>query len=177
MTDSVFGGNIEDHRIALRVFEESDIPTKVRWINNSENNAFLHYDIPLNEKKTTLWYRNKDNDHRRDWVITYDTIPVGLIGLLAIDQKNSKAEFYISMGEPAYKRKGIATQASKLVLKYAFDILNLHKVYLNTDAGNIIAHRLFEKVGFTKEGYFVDDMIHNGSFIDRIRYAYINSEE
>lgn len=37
----------KDMKIAIRKFERKDIPKKVEWINNPENNQFLHYDIPL----------------------------------------------------------------------------------------------------------------------------------
>ena len=35
-------------KISIRKFEGKDIPKKVEWINNSENNKYLHYDIPFN---------------------------------------------------------------------------------------------------------------------------------
>lgn len=157
--------------VSLRAFEERDIEKKVEWINNPENNRHLHYDIPLCPEKTLNWFRNKDNSRRIDCVIEYDGTPVGLIGLLAIDHVHHKAEFYISMGEPGYKKRGIATEATRMLVEYGFRELKLHKIYLNTDGDNFPAHRLFEKVGFTREGYFVDDMIHRGHYIDRVRYA------
>ena len=161
-------------RVVLREFAEKDIYNKIKWINNSENNEFLHYHIPLEYDKTLNWFKSKNNSVRKDLVILYDDIPVGLIGLLNINVNDKKAEFYISMGETQYKNKGIATEACKQLISYAFDDLNLHKLYLNTDAKNKIAHKLFEKVGFQREGYFIDDMIHRGKFIDRIRYGIIN---
>ncbi len=165
------------HSVCLREFNESDIENKVRWINNADNNRFLHYDIPIEYNKTLIWYNNKDNSKRKDLIIEFNGRPVGLIGLLNIDIHNRKAEFYISMGETEYKNKGIATKACIKLIEYAFSILNLHKLYLNTDSKNIIAHKLFEKVGFVREGYFIDDMIHHGKYIDRIRYALINQED
>ena len=41
----------EDH-ILIRDFKENDIKNKIEWINDPRNNAFLHYDIPLNYKDT-----------------------------------------------------------------------------------------------------------------------------
>lgn len=166
-----------DKEITIRSFAEADVPKKVEWINDPENNQHLHYDIPLSVEKTLAWFHAKDNARRVDCIIECDGVPVGLIGLLAIDRTHNKAEFYISMGETAYKKRGIATRASKIVLDYAFHTLGLHKVYLNTDGENVAAHRLFEKVGFRREGYFVEDMVHRGRYIDRIRYAVVNGKE
>lgn len=87
-------------KISIRKFESKDIPKKVEWINNSENNKYLHYDIPLKIEKTEKWFENnKDRTDRFDAVIEADGVPCGTIGLLSIDQKNKKAEYYIAMGE------------------------------------------------------------------------------
>jgi RimJ/RimL family protein N-acetyltransferase len=163
--------------VIIREFEECDISKKVEWINNPENNKFLHYDLPLRVDRTIEWFRSKDNTRRLDCVIEYNGIPVGLIGLLQIDKVNRKAEYYITVGETSYKQKGIATKATKAILDYAFTHLNLHKVYLTVDAKNERAIRLYEKVGFKLEGYFVDDLFSERAqeFIDRERYFFIHT--
>lgn len=158
--------------ITLRRFEKRDIPNKVRWINDIRNNAYLHYDLPLEIHNTEKWFDiNKARVDRYDAVIEVDGLPVGLIGLLNIDLKNKKTEYYISMGEVVYKGKGIATQASKLLLDYAFNELNLEKVFLYTERENTGAQKLFEKVGFEKEGLLKKDLFHNGRFVDRYIYG------
>lgn len=164
---------IKEGNILIRNFEENDIETKIEWINNSKNNAFLHYDIPLNYKDTLNWYKTKDKSKRIDCIIEYDSIPVGLIGLLQIDRINMKAELYIAIGNEDYKRRGIAFKSINLVLKYGFSELNLNKVYLNVDAENTAACRLYEKLGLKQEGFFVQDLLHNNKLIDRKRYAII----
>lgn len=157
--------------VCVRDFCESDIENKIKWINSSQNNTYLHYDIPLTYNKTLTWFRNKDNESRVDCVIEFDGIPVGLIGLLSIDKINKKAEFYITIGNTAFKRKGIATKATKLLLGYAFGELGLNKVYLNVDSDNNPACMLYEKVGFVCEGIFIQDLNRRGCMIDRKRYA------
>lgn len=163
--------------VVLREFEETDIPRKVDWINNPANNQFLHYDLPLQIDRTTEWFRRKDNSKRLDCIIEFNGTPVGLIGLLQIDKINRKAEYYITIGETDFKQKGIATKATKAIIDYAFTELTLHKVYLTVDARNTHAIRLYEKIGFKQEGYFVDDLFNagNSEFIDRARYAFLNN--
>lgn len=165
---------LSEKHISIREFLCEDIEKKVEWINNSENNQYLHYDLPLTYEKTRKWFENKDKINRIDCVIEYDKIPVGLIGLLSIENENRKAEFYISMGEPAYKRKGIATRSTCMLVKYAFEQLKLNKIYLNVDRDNIGACKMYEKVGFKREGVFIKDMMHRGALIDRVRYAILN---
>lgn len=165
-----------DKQVGIRLFEVDDVARKVEWINNPQNNQYLHYDIPLSFDKTRDWFYQKNNAVRWDCVIEYQGIPVGLIGLLAIDSVSAKAEFYISMGETCYKRKGIATEATKLVLAQAFEQLGLNKVYLNVDADNHPACLLYEKVGFACEGYFKQDLMHRGVLVDRKRYAMLKED-
>lgn len=158
--------------VTIRKFERNDIPKKVEWINNPENNQFLHYDIPLEVGKTEIWFENnKDRNDRYDAVIEADGVPCGTIGLLSIDKKNKKAEFYIAMGEATLKGKGIATEASKLILSYGFETLNLNRIYLYTEVENIAAQGLFEKIGFLKEGCIKEDIFSRGRYVDRFIYG------
>lgn len=159
-------------QISIRKFEESDIHNKIKWINDPENNRFLHYDLPLIYEKTLKWFNdNKERSNRYDGVIEVDGVAVGLIGLLGIDEKNSKAEFYIALGEKECKGKGIASSATRLMLKYAFEELNLNKIYLYTEKENVGAQRFFEKVGFFKEGFLKEDLFYEGRKVDRYAYG------
>lgn len=161
---------LKENMITLREFTADDIDNKVKWINDNANNQYLHYDIPLNREKTLVWFQSKAKN-RLDCVIEYDGTPVGLIGLIGIDETNRKAEFYISMGRTDFKRKGIATIATRMLLKYAFGTLGLIKVFLHVDEENVAARGLYEKIGFTVEGRFIKDMLHRGVLINRCRYA------
>ena len=95
---------------------------------------------------------------------------------MAIDTTNQKAEYYITVGNTSFQRKGIATKATMLILEYAFIDLNLNKVYLTVDADNEKACRLYEKVGMTCEGLFQEDLSRHGQLIDRKRYAILKRD-
>lgn len=165
---------LKNENIEIRKFLSEDIEKKIEWINNPANNKYLHYALPLEYEKTLAWYEKiKYNDNRIDATILYSGIPVGLIGLIGIDYTNKKAEYYICMGEETYKGKGIAGIASKMFIEYAFDELKLNKVYLYTEEDNIIAQKLFEKIGFSKEGLLVSDLIYNGREVNRYVYGIV----
>ena len=147
--------------VTLREFEENDIPLKVEWINNPDNNKYLHYDLPLQIDKTIKWFHSKDNTQRIDCIIEYNGIPIGLIGLLKIDIINSKAEYYITIGDPLFKNKGIAAKATKAILNYSSHVLNLHKIFLTVDSRNAAAIKLYQKSGFKQKGYFANGTFYN----------------
>lgn len=101
--------------LVLRKFCFEDIPLKIEWINNAQNNTYLGYDLPLEYEKTCQWYeRIKDRTDRFDAVVEYMGRPVGLFGLLNIDFKNRKAEDYSLIGDTSIKGRGIGTRAGYL---------------------------------------------------------------
>lgn len=153
--------------VKLRKFEFKDIPLKIEWVNNSANNEFLHYDLPLEYDKTVAWYeKNKDNPNRFDAVIEYYGEPVGLTGILNIDYKNSKGEDYMIVGNTSYKRKGIATKAGTLNSLYLFENLKLNRMYAFIEVGNP-SLGLDLKRGFHVEGYLRQSIKKGDIFVDR----------
>ena len=167
----------QEVKISIRKFERIDIPKKVEWINNPENNQFLHYDIPISVEGTEKWFDSHEGETTRfDAVIEADSVPVGTIGLLEIDRKNSKAEYYIAMGETEYKGKGVAKEASRLILSYGFEELGLNRIYLFTEVENVAAQKLFERVGFAREGVIRQDIVSHGKYVDRIAYGFLRED-
>lgn len=163
--------------IRLRKFCKEDIANKVKWINDEDNNQFLHYDIPLEIDKTTQWYEKiKNNESRYDAVIMYNNVPVGVIGLINIDYQKRKAEYYITLGEKEYKRKGISYQATKMLIDYGFNNFPIEKIWLCVDNDNVAAKKLYEKVGFQLEGILKKDIYFKGKMVDRCMYGICKDE-
>ncbi|MBQ7473720.1 MAG: GNAT family N-acetyltransferase [Oscillospiraceae bacterium] len=163
--------------VTIRKFERSDIPNKVKWINDPANNRYLHYDLPLSVEKTEKWFDSHFGETTRyDAVIEVDGKAVGLIGLLAVDQKNRKAEYYISLGDTAYKGKGVAKEATRKLLRFAFEELGLNRVYLFTEVDNLSAQKLFEAVGFQREGILQQDIFSRGVYVNRIAYGFLKED-
>lgn len=168
-------------QIVFRKFAEADIPNKVRWINDPEVNRFLHYDLPLTEEKTFAWYLQKKEDaSRADYVIEVieegKTIPIGLIGLLNIDLRNRKAEYYMAVGDKNYRGKGLATAASAQFFRQCFRQFGLNKICGFTEPGNLPPQRMIEKLGFKKEGLLREDLLLNGRALDRYAYGLLKRE-
>lgn len=159
--------------LSLRKFQFEDIPLKIEWINNSANNEYLHYDLPLEYEKTCKWFESiNDKTDRIDWVIEYEGRPVGLIGILNIDLKNLKGEDYVVIGDASIKGKGIAVRAGILNMAYAFNVVGLNKLYGYVDVGNIASVRQCQKRGGNIEGYLRADIVRNGKPVDVYAVGY-----
>lgn len=159
--------------VTIRKFEKADIQNKVKWINDEQNNRYLRYDLPLTYEGTCQWYKRvKDLKTRYDAVIEAEGIPVGIIGLLNIDYRNKRAEYYVTLGNSAYKGKGVAKKATQLLLYYAFEDLQLNKIYLYVQTDNLPAVNLYKKIGFIREGTLHEDVINRGKFVSRHVYGF-----
>jgi len=70
--------------------------------------------------------------------------------------------------------KGAGTEAISRLCDYAFERLNLHKVYAYVLAINPRARRSFEKAGFVVEGTLREDRWTGESFTDVYLLAKLN---
>ncbi len=77
---------------------------------------------------------------------------IGNITLHQISWKDRHAEIGILMGDKKSRGKGYATEVIMLVADYAFNNLNLRKLYAGMVKGTEASKRAFEKVGFKIEG-------------------------
>ena len=75
---------------------------------------------------------------------------VGTIGL-SVDRRHSRAELGYFVGVP-YWGNGYATEAARAVVDYAFDQLQVNRVYALHFVGNPASGRVLEKVGMQLEG-------------------------
>lgn len=153
--------------VELKKFAFDDIPYKVSWINDSANNKYLHYDLPLTVEKTQIWYEKiKDRTDRWDATVFYNGKPVGLFGLLNIDYKNKQAEDYSLIGDISVKGKGIGSKAGILNLAHAFYDLNMNKVWGTIEVGNEASLKRWRRMGGIVEGYLHDYIWREDHFVD-----------
>lgn len=76
---------------------------------------------------------------------------MGTISLKSIDLDNLSAEYAISTRSKAHGT-GLAKRATDDVLRFAFEQLKLHRIYLNVRRSNARAISFYEKYGFEYEG-------------------------
>ena len=79
-----------------------------------------------------------------------DGAPVGLLALFDVDWANRRCELWILLGER--RGTGLGTDAVRLGLAWAFEVLGLHNVLLTVAAPNAGAIRAYEKAGFRHVG-------------------------
>lgn len=101
---------------------------------------------------------------------------MGTVSLKGVDTRNRSAEYAISMRSAAHGT-GLSMSATVDVLRYAFGVLGLHRVYLCVRSDNARARRFYEKAGFRHEGTSVDALFIDEAYRDLEWYAVLEGDE
>ena len=98
---------------------------------------------------------------------------VGDLYVHFIDQDQIEIGFTVS---PLHQGKSVATEAVSSLLGYVFGELKRHRVVATTDVKNTASYRLLEKLGFRREGHFIQNIYFKGAWGDEYQYALLRSE-
>lgn len=158
-------------RVTLREFRAEDISGIRAWVTDnavirSLSGTFLR---PQTWEMTEQYLRNllEGNAGGVNFVIAQrDSLKyLGQINLMMVDTTARKAELAIVL-LPEHQGCGYAREALALLLKYAFDEMNLNRVYLKVYEDNVRAIALYERMGFTREGRLRQEMYREGRYWD-----------
>jgi RimJ/RimL family protein N-acetyltransferase len=133
------------------------------------------------EKKNQEWQeKNDENPGRGKFFFQVrrleDDRLLGFVELGELDWTNSEAWVGIGLGERDAWGRGYGTDAMRLMLRYAFTELNLHRVSLNVFSYNPRAIRSYEKAGFRVEGCIRQAMQREGRRWDYVYMGLLRSE-
>jgi RimJ/RimL family protein N-acetyltransferase len=174
-------------RIRLRPIEKDDLPRYVKWFSDPDLRGYLAMHLPLSQAEEEKWFEqslaNKDRNTQA-WAI--DAQPadmavgpwmhIGGCGLHEIEWRHRWGELGIMIGARDYWGRGYGTDAVQTLTAWAFDTLNLNRVFLRVFADNARAIRCYEKVGYQHEGRLRQHNYHNGAYRDVLLMGLLRSD-
>ncbi len=101
---------------------------------------------------------------------------IGFVALHTIEWNNRAALLAIGIGDADYRGKGYGRDALRLILRYAFDELNLERIGLDVIANNAGAIRAYERAGFRHEGAMRRAVLRDGQAYDRLIMGILREE-
>lgn len=162
---------LKGKKILIRTLEISDTDLIINWRNKDfVRKNFIYQDLFTRESHLN-WYKNMVLTGRVYQFIIEDIAqnkPIGSIYLRDVDMINKKAEYGIFIGEKSALGQGFGTEAGELLLKFAFESLRLHKVFLRVFSCNKGAISSYQHIGFVQDGFFRDDIKINDQYYDII---------
>jgi diamine N-acetyltransferase len=144
-------------------------------INDDEIAHLVDRYLPVTETEHRKFYETLLKDKSRVFFSVYDTGVskshcVGIAALKNIDLRVRKTELYICLNK---RGKGYGVKTVEALLNFAFDSLNMNRVYLYTPAYNKAALACYKKAGFRKEGEFLDDVFSRGKLHNSVRMCFL----
>jgi RimJ/RimL family protein N-acetyltransferase len=169
---------LEGEKVRLRPMEEGDLPAFVEWLADKEVTRWLaEMSFAPSLDQEIEWYEGRRGDpDSLMWAI--ETVAGQLVGSteLRLFPVRKKAEFGIVIGEKSKWDGGLGTEALRLILGYAFGELELNRVELTTAEDNERALRVYEKLGFVREGLKRQDRVLDGRFGNTVLMAVLREE-
>ena len=167
-------------KIYLRPLEREDAQLFVPWINDAEVTRTLEvFYRPLNLQAEVEFIETiykSEHDVVLGIAVKETEALIGGAGLHRMDFKNRRASFGIFIGEKSEWGKGYGTEVTALMTGYAFEILNMNRVWLHVYEYNERGLKAYERVGFKREGVLRQDRYHEGRYWDTITMAILREE-
>lgn len=153
----------------------------LEWFNDQQVVENLAMYLPMTEMAEEKWIESLGGDRDNIVFIIYvkkegEKIPIGTCGIHKIDWKNRDAEIGIAIGEKEYWSHGYGTEAIELLVSYAFNQLNLHRISSRAYCFNTKSIKMHFKLGAQLEGILREAVFKNGCYRDVLCFGILHSE-
>lgn len=125
------------------------------------------------------WLSSRASQHdRADWAVVRldDGAFLGEAVINDVDPDNESASYRVWLAGPASTGRGYGTEATRLVVDFAFDQLQLHRLALEVHEHNPRARRVYEKCGFTVEGRLRAALLWRGHRYDTLVMSMLSTD-
>ncbi|KHF39265.1 GNAT family N-acetyltransferase [Halalkalibacter okhensis] len=137
-----------------------------------------YYTLIQQQKYIQKWKENMENDLEYQFGIYHHAHTlIGTISLFQIMRGSLQSAFIGYFLGREYNGRGYGTEAVKLMVDYAFNQLELHRIEAGVMPHNIGSIRVLEKAGFHKEGVAIQNVKINGTWEDHQVLAIINPKD
>lgn len=170
---------LKGNNLFLRALEPEDLD----FLYNLENDESL-WEVSTTTSPYSRYILKEylENSHRDIYEVKQlrlvickneNEAPVGFIDLFDFEPKHKRVGVGIVIFSEEEKRKGFATEALRLVCKYAFKNLNVHQLFASITEGNHGSIKLFENLGFERSGIKKDWVFSEGEYKSEYSYQLI----
>ncbi|MDX1357265.1 MAG: GNAT family protein [Clostridia bacterium] len=171
---------LKGKQLKLGPLREKDIEILAGWYEDATFLRYYDYNaaVPKTKEQLAGIYKNGGNEKFIPFAVRKidDDSLIGLIEIDNISFNNRFAWLSIGLGEETQRGKGFGYEAMSLAIRFAFDELNLERLQLNVIAYNEAAIKLYEKLGFKREGAYRELVLRDGVRSDLYLYGLLKRE-
>lgn len=172
---------MESGRLIIRQFHETDAD---RLYEIRSNNEVMRYmdtfpERNINEIKYKIQEMNLAFELKQglNWALEEKSsgMMIGYFGIWRIERENCRGEIGYSL-DPKYWGKGYMAEAFQKIIPFGFQQLHIHSFEGNVNPNNENSIKILKKHGFVKEGYFRENFLFDGKFLDSEVYSLLEKD-
>jgi RimJ/RimL family protein N-acetyltransferase len=110
------------------------------------------------------------------FVVEVDRVPAGTLAFDVENRRSRIAYLHAIMLHPDYRGRGLATAATRLLVRHLVFDLDFHRVQLEVYGFNDRALRHFDRAGFVREGVRRQAYWRHGEWVDGILFGLVREE-
>jgi [ribosomal protein S5]-alanine N-acetyltransferase len=161
-------------RVVLRRALETDIEARLEAGNDPEATRMYGGSYrpaePYTRERAEKWYESQLQEPYR-WVIEVDGRCVGAARLHSLNQTDRRARYAVGIFNPEIRNQGIGTETTRLILRYAFEELRLHRVDLR-----VLDYNKRAMPGFIREGVERESAVVDGEWFNDVMMSILEQE-
>jgi RimJ/RimL family protein N-acetyltransferase len=170
----------EGSLVRLRSREPGDEPQLYRWFNDPEVTQHLTVRYPVShaQEHAFIEANGAASYERAGFAVETlaDGLLIGGVDLVRTSPENRSAVLGIAIGEKRYWDGGYGTDTMRLVCRFGFEMMNLHRIELEVYAENDRAIHVYEKIGFQHEGCRREAIFKFGRYHDLLTMGLLEGE-
>lgn len=167
---------LDGEKVRLRPPTEADLDFAHAFANDEELRGWLRFWKPTTELEELEWLQSLRDEGELVWLVESraDARPLGFCSL-HVEPVGRLAELGIGLLRAEQRGRGHGTEAIRLLLAHGFGALALQRVFLHVVSDNPAA-RLYERVGFRREGLLRRHLWKRGAYRDQVVMAILREE-
>jgi RimJ/RimL family protein N-acetyltransferase len=176
--------SIDTPRLRLRKYQEHDLASILAF--SLEADALLRRNLDWEANEASIrdyWAQHAELDLDADppWMslVVEEKATGKAIGTVGLGVRGIAPHRQGVVGWAlgcAHQGRGLATEAARALIDYAFLQLGLHRIYARTGADNVRSWKLMERLGMRREAHFVKSHAPTGEWRDEYIYAVLVDE-
>jgi RimJ/RimL family protein N-acetyltransferase len=171
---------LEGEKVILRTIKKDDIDHWMRWYNDADVLKYfppgVMYGVTWEGEEEFYNNARKSPDSKVYTIMTVEGKVIGIIALNNINREWRNAAIGITIGEKDKWGKGYGADAMRVLVKFAFERMNLHRIYLHVSGLNQGGVKCYEKIGFKSEGVLREDRYLDGKYHDTLVMGILRGE-
>ena len=171
--------------IGFRPVEKCDLELIRKLRNHPSTYLYLTDVTQINPDMQDRWFESiskaKDKAYfsifkeEKDFPVSYEGEFLGLIRTDQLDYINRSIRVGCDI-VPEQRGKGYGTKAFEMILKFHFDHMGMHRIWLLTLENNEIARRLYKNARLKEEGLFREAIWRDGKWHNLVVMSILEDE-